>query len=192
MPSASSDIREFHSHGPCMRIDDLSSPLGRFIALVSAYGASVDHRPGMRVYSPAANDALASVFVVPPRGDQCSAEAPAARTIVAHRAPPQTSTLQGEGSVVSTSPAASDPLGQSPAEASATGTIAAQRAPPPTSTLQGEDSAVVTDPASSAPSPPGNPAPLNTLPPSFTAFKRPLHLDASTNSCRRWHRATCC
>ena len=32
--------------------------------------------------------------------------------------------------------------------------------------LQGEYAAVITDPAASAPSPPGNPAPLNVLPPS--------------------------
>ena len=52
---------------------------------------------------------LSLVFVVPSGGDQGPAEAPAAATIVAQRAPLPTSTLQREDSVVVTDPAASAP-----------------------------------------------------------------------------------
>ena len=54
---------------------------------------------------------------------------------------------------------------QGSAEASAAATVIARSTLLPTSTLQGEDSAVISDPAASAPSPPGNPAPLDVLPP---------------------------
>ena len=101
LPFTSSDFRDFRTHGPRMRIDDLSALSGRFVARVSASVATVDRRPGLRVLSPAANAAFASVFVVPPGGDQGSAEAPAAATIVAQRAPPPTSTLQeGDPAVI--------------------------------------------------------------------------------------------
>ena len=108
----------------------------------------------------------ASVFIVPSGGDQGSAEAPAAATIVARRAPPPTSISQGGDSAVSTAPAVSAPSGQGSAAAPAAAADVARRAPPPTSTLQGEDSAVITDPVVSVSSPPGNLAPQNTLPPS--------------------------
>ena len=56
--------------------------------------------------------------------------------------------------------------GDQAAEAPVVAMIVTQRAPLPTTTLQGEYSAVNTDPAASAPSPPGDRAPLNILPPS--------------------------
>ena len=138
-----------------MRIDDLSAPLGRFVARVSASVATVDCRPSL-VFPPTANLAFALVFIVPSGGDQGSAEAPAAATIVA------------------------------------------QRAPLPTSTVQGEDSAVIIGPAASAPSPPGNPAPLNILPPSGRISTRPAcyHPAASptavTAGIRRYGPSSCC
>ena len=124
LPFTSSDFRDSRAHGPRRRMDNLSAPFGRFVARLSASVATVDCRPGLFFFSPTANPAFASVFVVPSGGDQCSAEA------------------------------------------LATATIVVDRAPLPTSTLQGEDSATTTDPAASAPSPPGNPAPLNVWPPS--------------------------
>ena len=60
-----SDSRDFRTHRPRMRIDDLSAPLGRFVAGVSASIATVDRRPGLRVFSPTVNAAFASVFVAP-------------------------------------------------------------------------------------------------------------------------------
>ena len=150
LPFTSSDFRDFRTHGPRMRIDDLSAPSGRFVARASASVATVDRRPGLRVFSPAANTAFASVFVVPSGGDQGSAEAPAPAAFVAHRAPPPMSTVQREDSAVSTAPAASAPSGQGSAGAHAAATTVAQRAPPSTSALQGEDSAVSTAPGASA------------------------------------------
>ena len=137
-PCTSSDVRDFRStHGPRMTIDYLSSPSGRFVARVSASAATVDRRPGLRVISPVANTAFATGFGVPFGGNQGSAEAPAAATFAAQRAPPPTSTSQGEDSTVNTAPAASAPSGWGSADAPAAATIIAQRAPPPTSTLQG-------------------------------------------------------
>ena len=42
----STDYCEFRTHGPQMRIDDLSAPSGGFVARVSASVASVDRWPG--------------------------------------------------------------------------------------------------------------------------------------------------
>ena len=47
-------------------------------------------------FSPTANTAFDSAFVVPSGGDKGSAEVPAAATTVAQRALPPTSTSQGE------------------------------------------------------------------------------------------------
>ena len=172
LPFTSSDFLNFRTHGPRMRIDDLSSPSGRFVARVSASVTTVDRRTGLRVFSPAANTASALVFVVPFGGGQGSAEAHTPAMFVAQRPPPPTRTLQGEDSAVNTAPAASTPSGQGYAEALAAGTIVAHWAPIPTSTLQGEDSEVITGPAASAPSPPGNSAPLSVFPFSGTISTR--------------------
>ena len=158
LPFTSSDFRDFCVHGPRMRIDDLSALLGRFVALASASVTTVERRPGLRAFSPVADAAFASVSVVPPGGDQGSAESPAAGMIVAQRAPLSTSILQGEDSAVSTAPAASSPSNQGSAGAPAAAANVAQWAPSPTSTLHGEDSAASTAPAASAPSDQGSAA----------------------------------
>ena len=87
LPFASPDFRDFRAHWPRMKIDDLSAPLGRFVARLSTFVVTVDRRPGLRVFSTTANPAFASAFVVPSGGDQGSADAPAAATIVAQCAP---------------------------------------------------------------------------------------------------------
>ena len=46
LPFASSDFRDFRTHGPRMRIDDLSAPSGRFVARVTAAVTTDDCRPG--------------------------------------------------------------------------------------------------------------------------------------------------
>ena len=106
----SSDFRDFGVHGTRVRIDDLSAFSGRFVTRVFASVATVDCRPGLDFSSPTVISAFGSVLVVPTGGDQGSAEAPAAATIVAQRAPLPTSTLQEEDSAVITDPAASAPL----------------------------------------------------------------------------------
>lgn len=42
----SPDFREFHAHGPRMRVEDLSAFSGRSVAHVPATVTAVDHRPG--------------------------------------------------------------------------------------------------------------------------------------------------
>ena len=106
---ASSDIRDFHAHGPRMRIDDLCTPCGRFFARVSAAITTADRRPGRGSFFPAADTAFVSIFVVPSKGGTGSAEALAAVTAVAQHAPSPSSTLQGADSAAITNPAASAP-----------------------------------------------------------------------------------
>ena len=61
------DFCDFRTHGPHMRIDDLSAPSGRFVARVSASVATVNRCPGRGWASPAAdNDSLRS-SPYPPR-----------------------------------------------------------------------------------------------------------------------------
>ena len=55
----SADYCDFRTHGPHMRIDDLSAPSGRFVAGVSASVTTVDRCPGRNPTLPAAdNDSL--------------------------------------------------------------------------------------------------------------------------------------
>ena len=72
LPFTFADYCDFRTHGPHMRIDDLSAPSGRFIARVSASVTTVDRCPGRGRNFPAAdNDSLRS-SPYPPR----SARAP--------------------------------------------------------------------------------------------------------------------
>ena len=81
LPFTTSDYRDFRARGPCIRIDDLYAPSGRFVSRVSASVATVDRRPGLRVFSPTANPAFASVFVVPSGGDQGMQKPPLQRRL---------------------------------------------------------------------------------------------------------------
>ena len=68
----SADYCDFRTHGPHMRIDNLSAPSGRFVARVSASVSNVNRCPGRGRSFPAAdNDSLRS-SPYPPR----SARAP--------------------------------------------------------------------------------------------------------------------
>ena len=61
LPFTSADYCDFRTHGPHMRIDDLSAPSGRFVARVSASVTTVDRCPGRGRTLPAAdNDSLRS------------------------------------------------------------------------------------------------------------------------------------
>ena len=48
LPFTSADYCDFRTHGPRMRIDDLSAPSGRFVASVSASVTTVDRCPGLQ------------------------------------------------------------------------------------------------------------------------------------------------
>ena len=65
LPFTSADYFDFHTHGPHMRIDDLSAPSGKLVARVSASVATVDRCPGRERTLPAADNDFASVFAVP-------------------------------------------------------------------------------------------------------------------------------
>ena len=83
LPFTSTDFCDFRTHGPHMRINDLSAPSGRFVARVSAPVATAGRCPGRgRALPPADND-FASVFAEPTEVGTGSAEAPAAATAVA-------------------------------------------------------------------------------------------------------------
>ena len=112
LPFASSDVRDFRTHRPCMRIDDPSAPCGRFVARVTATVTTDDCRPGRGKLFPAADTAFALVFAIPSRGAAGSAEAPAAATSFAEHASPTSSTLPGADSAGITDPAASAPSPQ--------------------------------------------------------------------------------
>ena len=109
LPFTFSDFPDFRAHGPRMRIDDPSAPSERFVARVSASFSTIDPRPSLSFFSPTANDAFASVFVVPSAGDMGHAEASAAATTVAQNAPLPKSVLQVEYYAVITDAAASLP-----------------------------------------------------------------------------------
>ena len=47
LPITSSDFHDCRKHGPCMRIDGISAPRGRFVARASASVATVHCRPGL-------------------------------------------------------------------------------------------------------------------------------------------------
>ena len=61
----STDFRDFRAYGPRMRIDDLSSPTGRFVARVSAFVGTGDDRLGRAPFWPAADATFTPVFAVP-------------------------------------------------------------------------------------------------------------------------------
>ena len=63
-----SDFRDFHPHGPRMKIHYLSAPPERFGARVSAAVTTVDRRRGRGASLPATEKAFASVFAVPFEG----------------------------------------------------------------------------------------------------------------------------
>ena len=107
LPFAASDFRDFRTHGPRMRIDDLSAHSGRFVARVTAAITVDDCRPGRGEHFSAADTAFASVFAVPSGGGTGSAEAPAAATSVAQHALPTSSISQGADFAEITDPAAS-------------------------------------------------------------------------------------
>ena len=72
LPFTPADYCDFRTHGPHMKIDDLSAPSGKFVARVSASVTTVDRCPGRGRNLPAAdNDSLRS-SPYPPR----SARAP--------------------------------------------------------------------------------------------------------------------
>ena len=87
LPFTSADFCDFRTHGPRMKIDDLSAPSGSFDARYSASVATVDRCPGRGRALPAADNDFASLFVVPTGVGTGSAEAPAAATAVAQPTP---------------------------------------------------------------------------------------------------------
>ena len=87
IPFTSADFCDFRTHGPRMRIDDLSAPSERFVARVSAFVAIVDRCPDRGWALPAADNDFASVFAAPTEVGTGSAEAPAAATTVAQPTP---------------------------------------------------------------------------------------------------------
>ena len=89
---ASSDFCDFRARGPCMKIDDLSAPTGRFVTRVSAAVTTANRRLCRGYFFPAADTAFASFFAVPSEGATGSAEAPTAATAAAQHALSQTST----------------------------------------------------------------------------------------------------
>ena len=104
----SADCCDFRTHGPHMRIDDLSAPSGRFVARVSASVTTVDRCPGRgRTLSAADNDSLRS-SPYPPR----PARAPQ-KPLLPRRPLPsrllQRSPTQGTDAVETTGPTASAP-----------------------------------------------------------------------------------
>ena len=98
LPFTSADYCDFRTHGPRLRIDDPSAPSGRFVARVSTPVSAIDRCPGRGRSLPAADNAFASVFAVPTRVGEGSAEAPAAATPVTQPTPSMSPT-QGSDSV---------------------------------------------------------------------------------------------
>ena len=77
-----SDFRDFHTHGPRMRIGELSAPSGSFVARASASVTTVDRCLGGGWAFPAADNAFASFLAAPTEVGTGSAEVPAAATTV--------------------------------------------------------------------------------------------------------------
>ena len=111
LPFTSADYCDFRTHGPRLRIDDPSAPSGRFVARVSTPVSAIDRCPGRGRSLPAADNAFASVFAVPTRVGEGSAEAPAAATPVAQPTPSR-SPIQGSDSVEPNGQPASAPAPQ--------------------------------------------------------------------------------
>ena len=108
LPFTSADFCDFRTHGPRMRIDDLSGPSGGFVVRVSVSVATVDRCPGRGWTLPAADNGFASVFAVPTEVGAGSVEAAGAATAVAQPTPLRSPT-QGTDSVETTGPTASAP-----------------------------------------------------------------------------------
>ena len=108
LPFTSANYCEFRTHGPHMRIDDLSDPSGRFVTCVSASVTTVDRCSGRGRALPAADKDFDSVFAVPTEVSTGSAEDPAAATAVAQSTPSKSPT-QRTDSVETTGPTASAP-----------------------------------------------------------------------------------
>ena len=108
LPFTSADFCDFRTHGPRMRIDELSIPSRRFVARVSASVATVDRCRDRGRALPAADNDFASVFAVPTEVGTGSAEAPAAATTVVQLTP-SGSSIQGTDSAETTDPTASAP-----------------------------------------------------------------------------------
>ena len=106
LPFTSLNYFDFRTHGPRMRIDDLSAPSESFVARVSASVTTVDRCPGRGRTLPAADNDFASVFAVPTEVGTGSAETPAAATTVTQPTPSRSST-RGTDSVETTGPTAS-------------------------------------------------------------------------------------
>ena len=88
-----------------MRIDDISTPSGSFVARACASVGIVNRCPGRGRTLSAADSDFASVFAVPTEVGTGSAEAPTAATTVAQPTPSRSST-QGTDSVDGTGPIA--------------------------------------------------------------------------------------
>ena len=78
LPFTSADFYDFHTHGPRTKVDDLSTPSGRFVARVCAFVATVDRCPGHGRTLPAADNDFARLLGVAPEVGTGSAEAPSA------------------------------------------------------------------------------------------------------------------
>ena len=105
---SSADYCDFRTHGPHMRIDDLSAPSGRFVARVSASVTTVDRCPSRGRTLPAADNGSLRSSPYPPR----SAWAP--QKPLLPRRPSSTRLLQrsptqGTDAVETTGPTASAP-----------------------------------------------------------------------------------
>ena len=108
LPFTSADYCDFRTHGPHMKIDDLSAPSARFVARGSASVTTVDHCPGRGRTLPAAdNDSLPS-SPYPPRSAR-----PSQKPLLPRRPSPsrllQRSPTQGTDAVETTGPTASAP-----------------------------------------------------------------------------------
>ena len=121
LPLNLADVCDFCTHGPRIRLDDLSTPSGRFVASVSASTATVDSSPGRGGGSCTDNHDFASVFAVPTVANEDSAEAPAATISVAQPTPSRSSVQRvepvsptGPTAPVSTSPGSPAPQTMAP------------------------------------------------------------------------------
>ena len=66
LPLTTSDFRDFAHMVHKLLVDDVSAPVGRFVARVSSFVATTDRRLHPAASSVAADTAFASVTVVPP------------------------------------------------------------------------------------------------------------------------------
>ena len=83
LPVTFTAFHDFRTYERRIRIDGLSSSLGRFVARVSASVATTEGCTGRGSISPAADTVFASVFAIPIEGGTGSAEALAAATPIA-------------------------------------------------------------------------------------------------------------